>query len=88
MSPPLAPIVSQIHLFPSVSRYVFQLILILSFHPRPGLGSGLFLSGFKTKLFQAFLFVPMYATKFGSPKLLKETECSLQHLQKSLDVTT
>jgi hypothetical protein len=37
-------------------------IWILSYHPRRGLPSGLFLSGFPAKIFYAFLISPMRAT--------------------------
>jgi hypothetical protein len=37
-------------------------ILIMPSHPRLGLPSGLFLSGFTTKIFYAFLLAPMRAT--------------------------
>jgi hypothetical protein len=57
-SPPLVPILSQINPVHTTPSYV----LILSFHLRLGLPSGLFPSGFPIKILYAFLFSPIRAT--------------------------
>jgi hypothetical protein len=61
MTLPLVPIPCQIdpiHTIPSYTRS----ILILSIHLRLGLPSGLFPSGFPTKILYAFVFCPTRAT--------------------------
>jgi hypothetical protein len=60
-SPPLVPILHQMH--PSTPSQCFppRSVLILSSHLCVGLPSNLFLSGFPTKIFYVFLISPMRA---------------------------
>lgn len=61
--PPLAPILSQMDPIHNSPSYFFNILLILSFHLRPGLPSVFFPSGFPTKTSYAFLISPMTATR-------------------------
>jgi hypothetical protein len=61
-SPPMVPILSQINPVHSTQSSIsLRFILILSFHLRLGLPSGLFPSGFPTKILYVFLSYPMQA---------------------------
>jgi hypothetical protein len=61
-SPPLVLIVGQINSVHTTHRIPLRSILILSTHLRLGLPSGLFHSGFPTKILYAFFFAPMRTT--------------------------
>jgi hypothetical protein len=61
-SPPLVPILSQISPFHITPSYSLRSILVLSFHLRLRLLSGLFPSGFTARTPYTFLFSPMRVT--------------------------
>jgi hypothetical protein len=72
-SPLFVPILSQINLVRSTPFYLSKIHFIITPHLRLGLPSGLFLSGFPTKILHAFGFFPMRATCHAHPILLDLT---------------
>jgi hypothetical protein len=60
--PPLVPILSQTYPVHTIPSYLSKIHLILSSHLSLGLPSGLFPSGFPTKILYAVLFSPIRAT--------------------------
>jgi len=70
--PPLLPIMSQMNPVHTLSPYLFNIHLILSFHICQGLASGLFPSGFLTRICLFAFLIPVTCTMFPTYPILHD----------------